>query len=67
MAKDLPKGTKLKSRLGVDIVVEQKLGEGGQGYVYKVIYGGMPKALKIYKPGKKQEILPSSLPPSVLP
>ena len=55
MAKDLPKGTRLKSMLGIDIVIDKKLGEGGQGYVYKIDYGGQPKALKIYKPGKMKD------------
>lgn len=50
MAKDLDKGTKLRSLMDVDIVVDKKLGEGGQGYVYKIDYNGQPKALKIYKP-----------------
>lgn len=50
MAKDLAKGTKLKSLYKADIVVDKKLGEGGQGYVYKITYNGEPKALKIYKP-----------------
>ena len=49
MTKGLERGTKLKTMLGADIVVENKLGEGGQGYVYKIIYNGQPKALKIYK------------------
>ena len=52
MAKDLPKGTRLKSMLEIDIVIDKKLGEGGQGYVYKIDYGGQPKALKIYKGDK---------------
>ena len=45
MAKDLPQGTPLKSMLGIDIVIDKKLGEGGQGYVYKIDYAGQPKAL----------------------
>lgn len=55
MAKDLPKGTRLKSMLDFDIVIDKKLGEGGQGYVYKIDYDGQPKALKIYKPGKMKD------------
>lgn len=50
MAKDLEKGTKLTSLYNADIIIDKKLGEGGQGYVYKVSYNGQPKALKIYKP-----------------
>ncbi len=52
MVKDIPKGTRLKSSMGIEIVIDEKLGEGGQGQVYKILYGGQPKALKIYKPGK---------------
>lgn len=52
MSADLAKGTRLKSLNGIDIVIDKKLGEGGQGYVYKVDYNGMPKALKIYKPDR---------------
>lgn len=50
MAKDLEKGTVLKSMMGIDITIDKKLGEGGQGYVYKIDYAGQPKAVKIYKP-----------------
>lgn len=51
MAKELKKGISFTSMLGVKITIDEKLGEGGQGYVYKVQYNGEPKALKIYKPG----------------
>ena len=50
MAKDLEKGTKLRSMMDVNIVIDKKIGEGGQGYVYIIDYAGQPKALKIYKP-----------------
>lgn len=50
MAKDLPKGTELTSLYNAKIIIDSKLGEGGQGYVYKISYNGEPKALKIYKP-----------------
>lgn len=43
-------GTRFKSLFGADIEIVQLLGEGGQGFVYKVLYNGEPKAVKIYKP-----------------
>ena len=43
-------GKHYQSMLGVDILVEKELGAGGQGIVYRVKYGGKPKALKVYKP-----------------
>ena len=49
---DLPKGYTIKTKNFKKVVVEQKLGEGGQGAVYKVDYNGQPKALKWYS-GKK--------------
>ena len=33
-----------------NIEIVNLLGSGGQGYVYKILYNGAPKALKIYKP-----------------
>ena len=45
----LKKGQSLRSMNGGTIVVETLLGEGGQGYVYKVDYNGKPMALKWYK------------------
>lgn len=44
-------GTALKSINNANIVIEEELGEGGQGVVYKVTYNGKPKALKVYKQG----------------
>lgn len=44
----LENGMVIKSRSGKEIVIEELLGEGGQGRVYKVNYDGEPKALKMY-------------------
>ncbi|MCL2793048.1 MAG: protein kinase [Spirochaetaceae bacterium] len=49
---DLPKGQTIQTKKFQKIVVEHKLGEGGQGIVYRVDYGGKTKALKWYS-GKK--------------
>jgi len=49
---DLPKGKQIKTKDFKTIIVGEKLGEGGQGAVYKVDYNGAPKALKWYS-GKK--------------
>ena len=49
---DLPKGFTIQTKNFKKVVVEQKLGEGGQGAVYRVNYNGKPKALKWYS-GKK--------------
>ncbi|MDR1362547.1 MAG: serine/threonine-protein kinase [Spirochaetaceae bacterium] len=49
---DLPKGFSIKTRNMAKVVVDQKLGEGGQGAVYQVDYNGASKALKWYS-GKK--------------
>jgi DNA-binding helix-hairpin-helix protein with protein kinase domain len=46
--RELKKGTTLKTRNGKTVKVNSKLGEGGQGVVYKVDYNGKPKALKWY-------------------
>ena len=45
---DLEKGTILQTIAGKTIKVQEKLGEGGQGAVYKVLYKGKQKALKWY-------------------
>ncbi|GMO51962.1 MAG: hypothetical protein Ta2G_09750 [Termitinemataceae bacterium] len=45
---DLKKGTIFTTRDFKTIKVAQKLGEGGQGAVYKVSYNGKSKALKWY-------------------
>ena len=49
---DLPKGFTIQTKNFRKVVVEQKLGEGGQGAVYQVNYDGKLKALKWYS-GKK--------------
>ena len=45
---ELRTGDKLTSVQGVGIAVKQFLGEGGQGAVYLIDYGGTDKALKWY-------------------
>jgi len=47
---DLKKKTELLTITGKKIMVKEKLGEGGQGSVYKVSYDGKTKALKWYHP-----------------
>jgi len=49
---ELPIGYAINTKKYKKVVVGQKLGEGGQGAVYRVDYGGNPKALKWYT-GKK--------------
>jgi DNA-binding helix-hairpin-helix protein with protein kinase domain len=49
---DLEKGFSIKTKNMMTVTVEEKLGEGGQGAVYRVDYNGAPKALKWYT-GKK--------------
>ena len=49
---DLPKGYIIQTESGKKVIVGEKLGEGGQGAVYRVDYNGHPKALKWYS-GKK--------------
>ena len=46
----LKPGTKLTSMFNANIEIVNLLGSGGQGYVYKILYNGAPKALRIYKP-----------------
>lgn len=43
-------GKVLKTNFGAQIKIIKNIGEGGQGYVYLVEYGGKKKALKWYKP-----------------
>jgi DNA-binding helix-hairpin-helix protein with protein kinase domain len=45
---DLAKGTTIKTVDLKTVTVQEKLGEGGQGTVYKVDYNGQVKALKWY-------------------
>ena len=40
----------LKTVRNAKIEYVETLGEGGQGYVYKVLYNGKPMAMKVYKP-----------------
>jgi hypothetical protein len=49
---DLPKGYSIATKSGKTIKVLDKIGEGGQGVVYKVTCNGEQKALKWYS-GKK--------------
>ncbi|MDR2660322.1 MAG: hypothetical protein LBC27_10120 [Spirochaetaceae bacterium] len=49
---DLPKGFSIKTKNMMKVIVEKKLGEGGQGAVYQVDYNGKQKALKWYS-GKR--------------
>jgi serine/threonine protein kinase len=49
---DLENGFTIKTKGFGTVIVGQKLGEGGQGAVYRVDYNGQPKALKWYS-GKK--------------
>ena len=46
--KEFQKGQRIKTVSGGVLEVIQKLGEGGQGVVYKVNYNGKPLALKWY-------------------
>ena len=50
MSEELQKGTRLQTVLGEELIVETRLGEGGQGTVYKVSCNGESRALKWYKP-----------------
>ncbi|MDR1804554.1 MAG: protein kinase [Treponema sp.] len=45
---DLLKGYTIQTKTFKKVIVEQKLGEGGQGAVYRVDHDNMPKALKWY-------------------
>lgn len=45
---ELQKGWVVKTQNGKDVKILDKLGEGGQGIVYKVTYDGKPMALKWY-------------------
>jgi len=49
---DLPKGHKVQTKDFKSVVVDKKLGEGGQGAVYLVEYNGQKKALKWYSGAK---------------
>jgi len=45
---ELKTGATLKTQKGKTFRIREKLGEGGQGIVYKVTYDGKPKAFKWY-------------------
>ena len=49
---DLPKGYKIQTKMFKTVIVVEKIGEGGQGAVYKADYDGKAKALKWYAPNK---------------
>ncbi len=48
-------GQRIKTVSGTELEIVQKLGEGGQGVVYKVAYEGKELALKWYFPGKLRD------------
>jgi DNA-binding helix-hairpin-helix protein with protein kinase domain len=52
----LTKGTKIKLANGGEIELVAKLGDGGQGIVYKVNYAGGEYALKWYKPAYLKDL-----------
>ncbi len=47
---ELQPGARLRTKFGKEVVVVDRLGDGGQGVVYKVLYDGQEKALKWYRP-----------------
>ena len=47
---ELKKDDVLTTEKGLSVKIDKLLGEGGQGKVYKVIYNGETKVLKMYKP-----------------
>ncbi|MDR1149040.1 MAG: protein kinase [Spirochaetaceae bacterium] len=53
---DLQKDYSIKTKYGRTVTVLEKLGEGGQGAVYKVDYDGKPKALKWYHRGYVEKL-----------
>ncbi|MCL1921424.1 MAG: hypothetical protein FWG50_10190 [Kiritimatiellaeota bacterium] len=64
---ELQSGRVIKTQSGKDVKVLDKLGEGGQGIVYKVDYGGKQMALKWYfrhklkNPGKFYENIKNNI------
>lgn len=46
------KGKQIQTINGKTVVVEEWLAEGGQGDIYRILYGGEEKALKWYRLGK---------------
>ena len=59
MMSDFKKGTKLRLTYGDEITVLSKLGEGGQGTVYKVSYNKKEYALKWYLPNYLKNLKPN--------
>jgi serine/threonine protein kinase len=46
---EFPKGKKIKLEQGQEAIIDRTLGEGGQGFVYRVSINGAYSALKWYK------------------
>lgn len=53
---DFSKGQRIKTMSGEWLEIVEKLGEGGQGIVYKVNYGGKSLALKWYFRNKLKDV-----------
>ena len=53
--KEFQKGQRIKTVTGGELEVVEKLGEGGQGVVYKVLYNGEMLALKWYFANKLRD------------
>ena len=56
---DFKQGDKIKLTNGGSITVKSKIGEGGQGSVYKVDYSGKEYALKWYLPNYLKTLKPN--------
>lgn len=56
---DFKPGTKIKLTNGGTVTVRSKIGEGGQGSVYKVDYDGKDYALKWYLPTYLKSLKPN--------
>ena len=56
---DFKNGEKIKLTNGDIVTVKQKLGEGGQGSVFKVDYNGKDYALKWYLPNYLKGLKPN--------
>ena len=56
---DFKQGDQIKLTNGGSITVKSKIGEGGQGSVYKVDYGGKEYALKWYLPNYLKTLKPN--------
>lgn len=69
MSDRLAVGTKIKTIMNKEVVIEQWLAEGGQGDVYIVEYNNEKKALKWYKPngiGKDRQAFYNNLKDNVI-